>query len=171
MDNERHQTINEENSEGGSSEHSDPDSESESSGSSVDFGEEETEQSIYDKIQAAQEGRETGDEERKKEEKPLEELIDRNMINLLRACTMLQRPSAEDIEQRKVFLGEATRQKLLILDMDETLLHSRFHKLTGNEGQFDAGISADENGVLQFNILISQKPGIPPSLRLNVKLR
>ena len=33
------------------------------------------------------------------------------------------------------------------------------------------GIEADENGVMHFNILISNKPDKPPSLRLNVKVR
>lgn len=93
------------------------------------------------------------------------------MINLLRVCTMLKLPTEEEIEQRKVFLGETDRSKLLILDMDETLLHSKFHRLTGNEGQFESGLNADENGVLQFNVLISSRPNQPPSMRLNVKLR
>ena len=94
------------------------------------------------------------------------------MINLLRVCSMLQRPSAEEIEQRKVYLGPATKSKLLILDMDETLLHSRFIKLNGTEeNTLDAGVRPDENGVMEFNILISNKPNQPPSLRLNVKLR
>ena len=44
--------------------------------------------------------------------------------------------------------------------MDETLLHSRFHKLTGTEdlSGMNAGVAPDENGVLEFNILISNKP-------------
>ena len=81
------------------------------------------------------------------------------MINLLRVCAMLNRPSEQEISDKAVYLGEQTRSKLLILDMDETLLHSKFHKLTGNEeNQFDAGIRADANGVQEFNILISNKP-------------
>ena len=55
--------------------------------------------------------------------------------------------------------------------MDETLLNSRFHKLTGDDDQYSAGIEADENGVLQFNVLISNRPNQPPTMRLNVKLR
>eukprot|EP00354_Favella_ehrenbergii_P012270 CAMPEP_0170465096 /NCGR_PEP_ID=MMETSP0123-20130129/9570_1 /TAXON_ID=182087 /ORGANISM="Favella ehrenbergii, Strain Fehren 1" /LENGTH=56 /DNA_ID=CAMNT_0010730911 /DNA_START=649 /DNA_END=819 /DNA_ORIENTATION=- len=55
------------------------------------------------------------------------------MVNLLRVCSMLRRPSEEEIESRKVYLGPTDRSKLLILDMDETLLHSKFHKLVGNE--------------------------------------
>ena len=55
------------------------------------------------------------------------------MINLLRVCAMLKRPSPEQIEQHKVYLGPKEKSKLLILDMDETLLHSKFHRLVGNE--------------------------------------
>ena len=85
---------------------------------------------------------------------------------------MLKPPSQDEIERKKVYLGPTDRSKLLILDMDETLLHSKFHKLTGNENQrFEPGLHTDENGVLQFNILISSKPDQPPALRLNVKLR
>ena len=60
---------------------------------------------------------------------------------------------------------------MLILDMDETLLHSRFHRITKEEDAFETGVQADENGVLEFNILISSRPNQPPSTRLNVKLR
>ena len=60
---------------------------------------------------------------------------------------------------------------MLILDMDETLLHSRFHRIMKEEDAFETGVQADENGVLEFNILISSRPNQPPSTRLNVKLR
>jgi hypothetical protein len=84
---------------------------------------------------AAQENRENNEEEKAAvENEKIEELVDKNMINLLRVCTMLKKPSAQDIEEREVFLGPTDRSKLLILDMDETLLNSRFHKLTGTEG-------------------------------------
>ena len=119
---------------------------------------------------AAQEGRDDI-EERKKEETQVEDLVDKNMVNLLRVCGMLQRPKPEEIESRKVNFGPKTKSKLLILDMDETLLHSKFHKLNGDEDQYSTGIQEDANGVLEFHVLISNKPNQPPSLRLNVKLR
>jgi len=103
--------------------------------------------------------------------KDVEELVDNNMVSLLRVCAMLTKPTPEEIASRTVHLGPTSRTKLLILDMDETLLHSKFHKLTGNEDMLDAGVRPDENGVFEFNILISNRPGQPPSLRLNVKLR
>ena len=93
------------------------------------------------------------------------------MVNLLIFCTMLKQPEIAEIESRKVHLGPSTCAKLLILDMDETMLHSRFHKLTCESDAFETGLQADENGVLEFNILISSRPNQPPSTRLNVKLR
>ena len=57
------------------------------------------------------------------------------MIDLLRACSMLRRPTTEEIDSRKVKFGERTRQKTLILDMDETLIHSKFSRLQGNEAE------------------------------------
>ena len=68
-------------------------------------------------------------------------------------------------------MGPTDRSKLLILDMDETLLHSKFSKMTGSEDTSDCGIRPDENGVLEFNVYVANQPGQPPSVRLNVKLR
>lgn len=39
---------------------------------------------------------------------------------------MFKQPSEEDILKRKVDLGKRTRNKLLILDMDETLIHAKY---------------------------------------------
>lgn len=52
------------------------------------------------------------------------------MHNLLRVCAILRKPTASEIESRKVFFGAQTRAKVLILDMDETLLHSKFCPIT-----------------------------------------
>ena len=93
------------------------------------------------------------------------------MINLLKVCNMLKKPSNSDIEERKVHLGPSDRTKLLILDMDETMLHSKFSRLTGQEGPIEPIIAEDPNGVLEFNVAISNRPNEPPSILLNVKLR
>lgn len=139
---------------------SDPSSSSGDSSDSIEaaINGDDNEDAIYDQILAAQEGRKLGGEEKKDGE--VQDLVDRNMINLLRVCSMLQRPTPEQIEERKVNLGPQEKSKLLILDMDETLLHSKFHKLTGTEdfSNMSTGIEADEKGVMQFNILISSKP-------------
>jgi predicted HAD superfamily phosphohydrolase YqeG len=53
------------------------------------------------------------------------------MVNLLKACAHLQPPSLEEIEKKKYMLGEESRKmKTLILDMDETLIHAKFHTET-----------------------------------------
>ena len=62
------------------------------------------------------------------------------MVNLLIFCTMLQPPPEAEIEQRKVYLGPAERGKLLILDMDETMLHSKFIKIETEADAFETGI-------------------------------
>lgn len=110
-------------------------------------------------------------EETKIDPKDVKNLVDKNMIDLLRACSMLTRPTKEEIDQRKISFGERTRQKTLILDMDETLIHSKFYKLSGNEADtIPDGLVMTEDGA-EFNILISNNPNMPPSMRLNVKLR
>ena len=90
------QQLTERENEDDSSEKSDPSSadDSSSDGSSIDAamnGEDDTEQAIYERILAEQEGRESG-EERKNNFNQLDELVDKNMINLLIFCTMLTKP-------------------------------------------------------------------------------
>ena len=97
-------------------------------------------------------------EEKKLDPKDVKNLVDQSMIDLLRACSMLTRPSKSDIELRKVRFGERIRQKTLILDMDETLIHSKFYKLNGTEADtIPDGLVITENGA-EFNILISNNP-------------
>ena len=56
--------------------------------------------------------------------------------------------------------------------MDETLIHSRFFKLTGNEtDEWKDGLVINAEGEPEFNIIISNNPSSPPSMRLNVKVR
>ena len=126
---------------------------------------------MYEKLQKRQEQQMNQKEEAKIDPKDVKNLVDKNMIDLLRACSMLTRPTQEEIEQRKVAFGERTRQKTLILDMDETLIHSKFYKLTGNEADtIPDGLVMTADGA-EFNILISNNPSMPPSMRLNVKVR
>ena len=97
-------------------------------------------------------------EEKKVDPKDVKDLVVKNMIDLLRACAMLTKPSKADIELRKVRFGERIRQKTLILDMDETLIHSKFYKLNGDEAEtIPDGLVMTENGS-EFNILISNNP-------------
>ena len=93
-----------------SSSESEDDTSSDGSDSSVDamIEGDESEAKIYQKILDTQERNQTG-EEGKIDSKDVKNLVDKNMIDLLRACSMLQRPSQEDIEARKVRFGERTR--------------------------------------------------------------
>lgn len=56
--------------------------------------------------------------------KPVNELVDENMKKLLQACMKLKRPTLADLEGKYIDLGPRESQKLLILDMDETLIHA-----------------------------------------------
>ena len=53
------------------------------------------------------------------------------MVNLLRFMSRMSKPSPKEIEERSVSFGELVRQKTLIFDLDETLIHSvHLNKLT-----------------------------------------
>lgn len=43
---------------------------------------------------------------------------------------MLRQPPIEELEGKKVKLGPQERLKTLILDMDETLVHTKFFNVT-----------------------------------------
>lgn len=103
-------------------------------------------------------------------------LVDDAMVNLLKACAHLKPPSAESIEKKKVMLGEGSRKmKTLILDMDETLIHAKFHTETEeqiNNGRLGFIPSENEGECKQFNIVLGQSNvSSKHFIRLNVKVR
>ena len=53
-----------------------------------------------------------------------EDLVDRDLINLLGYIKRLHKPSEAEIREKAVEFGEFTRYKTLIFDLDETLIHS-----------------------------------------------
>lgn len=53
-----------------------------------------------------------------------EELVDRDLTNLLQFIKKLSAPPMENLKERMIEFGEYTRHKTLIWDMDETLIHS-----------------------------------------------
>ena len=61
-------------------------------------------------------------------------------------------PSQGEINKKMVNLGPKTRQKLLVLDMDETMLHTKFFP---HSGELQTTGLQLVNGVLEFNALIS----------------
>ena len=56
----------------------------------------------------------------------VDELIDKEMINLLRTCSKFKIPELSSIKDKFVWFGERTKNKVLVLYMDETLIHAIF---------------------------------------------
>jgi CTD small phosphatase-like protein 2 len=87
------------------------------------------------------------------------ELVDDDLKNLLLSFDSLERPTADKISELKLELGEADRQKTLILDMDETLIHAK-PKIKANEDfEPDYEITLDDDeGELVF--MVKMRPGL-----------
>lgn len=92
------------------------------------------------------------------------------MVELLKACSMLKYPKIQDLKPKMVKLGPKLKQKLLILDMDETMLHTNFFTNKPGEQETPAGLQV-VNGVLEFTAFLYSDEDPDRSLRLNVKIR
>lgn len=66
-------------------------------------------------------------------ENTVEALIDKDTKALLRACSHLRVPTIEEVAPKQVLFGEKTKLKTLILDMDETMIHSNFYPVKDEE--------------------------------------
>ena len=53
-----------------------------------------------------------------------EDLIDKDLINLLAYIKRLTKPTDSEIAAKSVEFGDLTRHKTLIFDLDETLVHT-----------------------------------------------
>lgn len=53
-----------------------------------------------------------------------EDLVDKDLINLLAFIKRLHMPSDSEIANKALEFGELSRHKTLIFDLDETLIHS-----------------------------------------------
>lgn len=62
-------------------------------------------------------------------------LVDNDTKKLLRAMTNLRIPTDEEIEHKKIKFGEKTKIKTLVLDMDETMIHSKFYPVSDHDFQ------------------------------------
>ncbi len=56
----------------------------------------------------------------------IDDLIDKDMVELLKICSLFKYPNIEELSNKMVSFGAPTRSKVLVLDMDETLIHARF---------------------------------------------
>jgi CTD small phosphatase-like protein 2 len=130
---------------------------------------------IYKKLLAAQNGQDV--QEPTIKEKNIDSLIDKDTRALLRACSNLRLPSEADIAPKKIKFGDKTQIKTLILDMDETMIHSNFFPVTAVDAKTlkYGTVDFDPNGCMEFNVLISkdgQQHTKPEHfIRLNVKVR
>lgn len=102
-------------------------------------------------------------------------LVDDNMKFLLQACMKLKTPTMEELKPKMVNFGKKDSQKVLILDMDETLIHAKFHNETYEEleQQCLGYIPGEGEGECdQFNLLLgSSNQHSDMYVRLNVKVR
>lgn len=82
------------------------------------------------------------------------------MIDLLKICSHFSCPTLEELSSKFMSFGQPTRAKVLVLDMDETLIHSRFLQSEDQE--------SDDNG--DFIVSIASASG-SDQIRISVKMR
>ncbi|CAI2373431.1 unnamed protein product [Moneuplotes crassus] len=102
-----------------------------------------------------------GYDEEMDEKKDAMELVDDDLKNLLLSFDSLERPTLEKIQELKVEFGTMERQKTLILDMDETLIHAK-PKIKENEDfepDFEIVLKDDEYGS-ELAFMVKMRPGL-----------
>lgn len=69
-----------------------------------------------------------------------DDLVDKEMINLLQVCRRLAQPHISEIKDKMYNMGpkDGTNKKVLILDMDETMLHAKFLQKDADEKTDDS---------------------------------
>lgn len=97
----------------------------------------------------------------------MEDLIDKEMVDLLRVCAQFKQPSLDEIQDKIVSFGPPSRGKVLVLDMDETLIHAKFLMHPGQEkshdGDFIVSI-ANQSGSEALQISVKMRPFLDNSL-------
>lgn len=99
-----------------------------------------------------------GDDDAKKDAM---ELVDDDLKTLLLGFDSLERPTLEKIQELKVEFGTMDRQKTLILDMDETLIHAK-PKIKENEDyepDFEI-LLKDEEYDSELVFMVKMRPGL-----------
>jgi len=78
-------------------------------------------------------------------------MVDAELLDLLRVCKNLPKPSMDDLKPYMVNFGPKQRQKTLILDMDETLIHAKILSSTDttDDGDFTVGSES-----MQINVKV-----------------
>ena len=129
-----------ENSSGSQDEDSDGPGNSSGSGSnesSVDLDDGLNEEEMYKRILSDQDEAKKMKDSKKKGEH-LNDLVDHEMIELLNVCKRLPYPRLDSIKEKFYRMGPRDGdKKVLILDMDETMLHARFLENEEQEAKDD----------------------------------
>lgn len=91
----------------------------------------------------------------------MDDLVDVEMVELLKVCSKFACPPLEELAPKQVKFGAATRSKVLVLDMDETLIHARFltsqQQEAGDDGDFLVSI-ASASGADEVKISVKMRP-------------
>lgn len=89
------------------------------------------------------------------------ELVDDDLKNLLLSFDSLERPTADKISELKVQFGEQDRQKTLILDMDETLIHAKPKIPANKDFEYDYEITlTDDDDGSELIFMVKMRPGL-----------
>lgn len=86
----------------------------------------------------------------------MDDLVDKDMIDLLRVCSNFRTPSIDEIAEKMVYFGVQTRAKVLVLDMDETLIHARYllspELEARDDGDFIVSIASESGDELKISV-------------------
>jgi TFIIF-interacting CTD phosphatase-like protein len=100
----------------------------------------------------------------------MNDLVDSEMIELLNVIKLLKAPKLEDIKHKFVSFGpRQMNSKVLILDMDETLLHARFLQNEEDEKDDDGDFSFTLQSASSGSKDVEGQPG--NSLKVSIKMR
>jgi len=123
---------------------------SEDDDSSIDMDGDEEERLYAQILQDQDKARDL--KEAKKKGEHLDDLVDKEMIELLNVCRRLHCPKIEAIADKFVTFGPNPngQQKVLVLDMDETMLHARFiqndEDEANDDGDFAFTLESENSG-------------------------
>ena len=82
------------------------------------------------------------------------------MIDLMKVCAHFKCPTMDELRDKMVNFGPQTRAKVLVLDMDETLIHAKFMLTPEQE--------VNDNGDFVVSIASSSSTDM---VKISVKMR
>jgi TFIIF-interacting CTD phosphatase-like protein len=126
---------------------------SEDEGSSIDGGDDDDEASYQQILASKSQQSQVGQ---------VEDLVDKETIDLLRVCAQFRCPAPEELAPKLVRLGKKERSKVLVLDMDETLIHAKFltspQQEKSDDGDFIVSLASKENEDAIVRVSVKMRP-------------